>query len=97
MHLQDPIATTENCRYCLMCRHVAPVGHVTHEEAVTPHGIALIVASQRRGLIDWNDDTVGIVYAEPDGGNCRAHCVTDQPLPAATSSLIAPSTAAGHR
>ena len=55
-----------------MCRHVAPVGHVTHEEAVTPHGIALTVASQRRGLIDWNEDTVGIVYAEPDGGNCRA-------------------------
>ena len=22
-------ATTDNCRYCLMCRHVCPVGHVT--------------------------------------------------------------------
>ena len=72
-----------------MCRHVAPVGHVMHDEAVTPHGIALIVASQRRGLIGWNADTVDIVYAEPDGGNCRAHCVTDQPLPAAIAAVRA--------
>ena len=72
-----------------MCRHIAPVGHVMHDEAVTPHGIALIVASQRRGLIDWNDEAVGVVYAEPDGGNCRAHCVTDQPLPAAIAAVRA--------
>ena len=76
-----------------MCRHVAPVGHVMHDEAVTPHGIALIVASQRRGLIGWNDETVGVVYAEPDGGNCRAHCVTDQPLPAAIAAVRAELTA----
>ncbi len=78
-----------------MCRHVAPVGHVKHEEAVTPHRIALTVASQRRGLIDWNEDTVGIVYAEPDGGNCRAHCVTDQPLPAAIAAVRAELTTQG--
>ena len=60
-----------------------------HDEAVTPHGIALIVASQRRGLIGWDEETVGIVYAEPDGGNCRAHCVTDQPLPAAIAAVRA--------
>ncbi len=72
-----------------MCRHVAPVGHVMHDEAVTPHGIALIVASQRRGLIGWDAETMGIVYAEPDGGNCRAHCVTDQPLPAAIAAVRA--------
>lgn len=89
MLLKDPIATTENCRYCLMCRHIAPVGHVMHDEAVTPHGIALIVASQRRGLIAWQEDTLDIVYAEPDAGNCRAHCVTDQPLPAAIAAVRA--------
>ncbi len=72
-----------------MCRHIAPVGHVMADEAVTPHGIALVVASQRRGLIDWNADTVGVVYAEPDAGNCRAHCVTDQPLPAAIAAVRA--------
>ena len=83
------IAATENCRYCLMCRHVAPVGHVMHDEALTPHGIALVVASQKRGLLSWDAESVSILYAEPDAGNCRAHCVTDQPLPAAIAAVRA--------
>lgn len=83
------IATTENCRYCLMCRHVAPVGHVMHDEALTPHGIALVVALQKRGLLSWDTESVAILYAEPDAGNCRAHCVTDQPLPAAIAAVRA--------
>jgi len=89
MLLENVIDTVENCRYCLMCRHVAPVGLVTYEEALTPHGIALMVASQRRGMIDWNPETVAVIYAEPDGGNCRAHCVTDQPLPEAIAAVRA--------
>ena len=36
VRIENPIAVTENCRYCLMCRHVAPVGHVMADEAVTP-------------------------------------------------------------
>jgi ferredoxin len=28
MQLTNPSAATDNCRYCLMCRHVCPVGHV---------------------------------------------------------------------
>lgn len=95
VRIENPIAVTENCRYCLMCRHVAPVGHVMADEAVTPHGIALIVASQRRGLIDWNAEAIRILYAEPDGGNCRAHCVTDQPLPAAIAAVRADIVARG--
>ena len=81
------IATTENCRYCLMCRHVAPVGHLTHDEALTPHGIALVVSLQQRGLLEWNQSTLDVLYSEPDGGNCQAHCVTDQPLPAAIAAV----------
>ena len=79
----------ENCRYCLMCRHVAPVGHVMRDETHTPHGIALVAASQARGLLDWNDSTLRVLYAEPDTGHCRAHCVTDQRLPAAIAALRA--------
>ena len=89
MPLENVIDTTENCRYCLMCRHVAPVGHLTSNESLTPHGIALTVASQRRGLIDWTSDTIGIIYSEPDAGNNRAHCITDQPLPAAIAAVRA--------
>jgi Fe-S oxidoreductase len=89
MQIRDPIATTDNCRYCLMCRHVAPVELVTYREALSPHGIALLIASVRRGLIDWNEETVDTLYGAADGGNSRAHCVTDQPLPEAIAAARA--------
>ena len=85
--INNYMETLENCRFCLMCRHVAPVGLVTDLETLTPHGIALIATSQQRGLIEWNEETVGIIYSEPDGGNCRAHCVFDQPHPAAVAAV----------
>lgn len=85
----------ENCRFCLMCRHAAPVGHVMHNESVTPHGIALVVASQRRRLLDWNPSSIDVLYAEPDSGNCRAHCVTDQRLPAGIAAVRAELCSAG--
>ncbi len=87
--MNTAIGAIENCRFCLMCRHVAPVGHITHNESVTPHGIALVAAMQRRGQLTWNASTLDVLYAEPDGGNCRAHCVTDQPLPAAIAAIRA--------
>lgn len=89
MHIQDPVTTTENCRYCLMCRHVSPVERVTHEESLTPHGWALTIASVRRGLLAWDEDTVDRLYSAPDGGNSRAHCVTNQPLPEAIAATRA--------
>ena len=85
--IKNYMETLENCRFCLMCRHVAPVGLVTDLETLTPHGIALIATSQQRGLIEWNEETVGVIYSEPDGGNCRAHCVFDQPHPAAVAAV----------
>ena len=95
MKLENVIDTTENCRYCLMCRHIAPVSVVTHQERYTPHGVALTVASQRRGLIDWTPEMVDVIYSEPDSGNSRAHCVTDQPLPAAIAAVRAQLVEAG--
>ena len=78
-----------------MCRHVAPIGVLTKNETLTPHGVALTIASQRRGLTEWNEETVNVVYSDPDGGNSRAHCVTDQPLPAAVAAVRAEITARG--
>ena len=91
--INNYMETLENCRFCLMCRHVAPVGLVTDLETLTPHGIALIASSQKRGLIEWNAEMVDVIYSEPDGGNCRAHCVFDQPLPAAIAAVRADLTA----
>lgn len=81
MKIERVILTTENCRYCLMCTHVCPVGYVTRKETLTPHGWGLTIASVDRGLLDWNEDTVNVLYSCADCGTCRTNCVTDQPLP----------------
>lgn len=95
MPIENVILTTENCRYCLMCRHVAPVEQVTFREALSPHGWALIIASVRRGLVAWNEDTIDVLYSAADNGNSRAHCVTNQPLPEAIAAARAEVAAQG--
>lgn len=89
MAIENVIDTIENCRYCLMCRHIASVEYVTHKETLSPHGWALVIASVKRGLLEWDADTVDVIYSAPDHGNSRAHCVTDQPLPAAIAAVRA--------
>jgi Fe-S oxidoreductase len=89
MPIENVLDTINNCRYCLMCRHIASVEYVTHKETLSPHGWALVIASVKRGLLEWNPDTVDVIYSAPDHGNSRAHCVTDQPLPAAIASVRA--------
>jgi Fe-S oxidoreductase len=95
MQLTNPSAATDNCRYCLMCRHVCPVGHVTNLEPLTPHGWGLTIASVQRGLMTWNTETVGLLYHCADCGTCRANCVTYQPLPEAIAAARATVTAEG--
>jgi Fe-S oxidoreductase len=93
--IENPILATDNCRYCLMCRHVCPVGHVTRLETLTPHGWGLLIASQRRGLLTWNDSSVDKLFSCADCGLCRSHCVTDQPLPDAIAAARAEVAAQG--
>lgn len=93
--IEDVILTTENCRYCLMCRHVCPVGHVTRLETLTPHGWGLTISSIRRGTLAIDDSTVEAIYSCADCGTCRANCVTDQPLPAAIAAMRAEMAAEG--
>jgi Fe-S oxidoreductase len=89
MGQQNTNAIIENCRYCLMCRHVCPVGHVTRKETLTPHGWGLTIASVKRGLLTWNPETVDVLYFCADCGTCRAFCVTDQALPDAIAATRA--------
>jgi Fe-S oxidoreductase len=89
MQIENILETVDNCRYCLMCRHVSSVELVTHKETLSPHGWALVIASVKRGLLEWNEDTVDVIYSAPDHGNSRAHCVTDQPLPEAIAAVRA--------
>jgi Fe-S oxidoreductase len=107
MPLQDPVETLENCRFCLMCTHVAPVGYYTMLETYTPHGIALIATSEDRELIGWTPETIQIMFSEVDGGNSRAHCVFSQPFEESVAAVramlveegLAPDNAlsVGHR
>lgn len=92
IELKNVKDTTELCRYCLMCRHVCPITHVTRSEATSPHGWGILVASVERGVISWNDDTVNTLYQCADCGLCRAYCVTDQPLPLALNAVRAEVT-----
>ncbi|MCB9154696.1 MAG: (Fe-S)-binding protein [Caldilineae bacterium] len=95
MSLDNAVLTTDNCRYCLMCRHVCPVGHVTRLETLTPHGWGLLISSVQRGLATWTDSAVDKLYSCADCGTCQSHCVTDQPLPAAIAEARADVAAAG--
>lgn len=85
--IDNVILTTENCRYCLMCRHVCPVSHVTRKETLSPHGWGLTIASIRRGLLELDEESVTVLYSCADCGTCRANCVTDQPLPSAIAAM----------
>jgi len=95
MPKQNKDVVIENCRYCLMCRHVCPVGHVTRKETLTPHGWALTIASVERGLLAWNPETIGVLYSCADCGTCRAFCVTDRALPDAIAENRAAVAAQG--
>ncbi|MFN2134527.1 MAG: hypothetical protein ACK2UK_01145 [Candidatus Promineifilaceae bacterium] len=95
MALQDPIETLENCRFCLMCTHVAPVGYYTMLETYSPHGMALVATSEERLLIDWDAETVNIMFSEVDGGNSRAHCVFSQPFEESIAAMRARLAAEG--
>jgi len=69
---------------------------VTYNEATSPHGWALEIASVRRGLLDWNAETTDRLYQCADCGLCQSFCVTDQPLPDAIVAARAEVVAAGR-
>jgi Fe-S oxidoreductase len=56
----------------------------------------LTIASVRRGLLDWNAETVDLLYQCADCGLCQSFCATDQPLPQAIVAARAEVAAAGH-
>jgi|GEM_PF-430742 len=78
---QEYLPIYEGDRYCLMCGQACPVRRVTKNEATSPHGWALLVASVNRGLLSWNEETVDVLYQCADCGNCQGNCATDRPLP----------------
>ena len=74
--LADYLPVYSSCRYCLMCRHVCPVGRITKREATTPHGWALLIASVDRGQMTWDAEAVDTLYQCAQCNLCLANCVT---------------------
>jgi Fe-S oxidoreductase len=93
---QEYLPIYEGDRYCLMCSQACPVRRVTGKEATSPHGWALLVASVNRGLLQWNAETVDVLYRCSDCGNCQGNCATDRPLPYAIQAARAEVTRLGH-
>lgn len=87
MTFDTALETLEKCRYCLMCRHADPLSHVTFNETLTPHGIALTIYSEPKGLISWSEASLMKVFSELDLGVARAHCITDQPFSEAVARV----------
>jgi Fe-S oxidoreductase len=56
----------------------------------------MLIDAADRGVAQWNDETVDVLYACADCGMCRAHCKTDQPLPDAIVSARGELVAAGR-
>jgi len=65
------------CRFCFMCRHLAPVGNVTFREADTPRGKALIAdrVSQDKGAFR-DPDFIETFYRDTLSAACRKHCIS---------------------
>src|SRR4029079_9941228 len=62
----------------------------------SPHGGACTLACVRGGKLDWNAETVDLLYQCADCGLCQSFCVTDQPLPQAIVAARATIVASGH-
>ncbi len=86
----------EGDRFCLMCGQACPVRRVTKNEATSPHGWALLVASVQRGMLQWNAETVDVLYHCADCGNCQGNCATDRPLPYAIQAARDEVVRLGH-
>lgn len=93
---QEYIPIYEGDRYCLMCGQACPVRRVTRSEATSPHGWALLVASVQRGMLQWNAETVNVLYQCADCGNCQGNCATDRPLPYAIQAAREETVRLGH-
>lgn len=77
MNLAQFIQDIDACRYCFMCRHLAPVANATFRESDTPRVRALIASSALKNpaLLENADYAETFYNADLSGAN-RFHCVS---------------------
>lgn len=93
---QEYLPIYEGDRFCLMCGQACPVRRVTRNETTSPHGWALLVSSVQRGMLQWNAETIDVLYRCSDCGNCQGNCATDRPLPYAIQAARDEVVRLGH-
>lgn len=93
---QEYLPIYEGDRFCLMCGQACPVRRMTRNESTSPHGWALLISSVQRGMLQWNAETVDVLYHCSDCGNCQGNCATDRPLPYAIQAARANVVQLGH-
>ena len=72
MYIDPFMETIKFCRFCFMCRHLAPVGNVTFTEADTPRVRAsMIYGATLRKEEFANEDLIRIMYRSDLSGCCR--------------------------
>lgn len=77
MNMDKHLDVINACRYCFMCRHLAPLALVTGKETDTPRGRALIADQIRMNKENLkNQDYVQALYQADLSGACRTHCVS---------------------
>lgn len=76
MNIKKYTETIKACRYCFMCRHIAPIGNVTFREADTPRVRAILLDKVlREPSLLANADLLDTVYSADLSAACRYHCV----------------------
>lgn len=66
--------TIKACSSCLMCRHACTVGNVTFSDTNLPRGKALLLLTLQKGLQDWDQRAVEVVYQCTNCHLCREWC-----------------------
>jgi heterodisulfide reductase subunit D len=66
--------TIKACSTCLMCRHACTVGNVTLNDSNLPRGKALLLLALQKGLLDWDERAVDVIYQCTNCHLCREWC-----------------------
>lgn len=76
MYIDQFTEAIKFCRFCFMCRHLAPVGNVTFTEADTPRVRAsMIYGGTLHPEQMFHEDLIRVMYRSDLSGCCRRNCV----------------------
>jgi Fe-S oxidoreductase len=89
--------TLDNCRFCVMCRQVCPVGQATKRESAYPRSVAFAVYTVERGIVPASAEAHRRLIANCTlCGACDESCITRQNLSELILTARGKAVAAGY-